>query len=140
MPAKDPTEAIRNAAAAFPEVAKGTSCTQSAFKAGKDSFLYIGPGAKGKGFKAMFKLDRSRAQAEKLAAKEPGRFGVGSTAWVTAWFTVEKPVGGGRTPSRRGMLARVHRTAICGRSCYAECSASMCCAATGATRSAGWCL
>ena len=88
----DPTEAIRNAAAAFPDVLKGTACTQSAFKTKKGAFLYIGPGAKGQGFKAMFKLDRSRPQAAKLAAQHPDRFELGSGAWVAARFTAEAPL------------------------------------------------
>lgn len=88
----DPTEPIREKAASFPEVAKGTSCNQSSFKAGKGSFLFIGPGAKGVGFKAMFKLEHSMSQARKLASKEPDRFEVGSTGWVTTRFTAEKPL------------------------------------------------
>ena len=48
----DPTDAIRRKAATFPAVAEGTSCNQTSFKAGKSAFLYIGPGAKGQGFKA----------------------------------------------------------------------------------------
>lgn len=55
----DPTDAIRRQAVTFPGVAKGTSCTQSAFKAGKGTFLFIGPGPKRQGFKAMFKLKAS---------------------------------------------------------------------------------
>ena len=89
---QDPTESIRKKAAAFPGVAAGTSCNQSSFKAGKVAFLYIGPGAKGQGFKAMFKLEGSRGQAEKLAQKDPDRFEVGSTSWVTTRFTAEKPL------------------------------------------------
>ncbi len=88
----DPTLPIREKAASFPEVAKGTSCNQSSFKAGKGSFLFIGPGAKGVGFKAMFKLKDSMPQAQKLATKEPDRFEVGSTGWVTARFTADKPL------------------------------------------------
>jgi hypothetical protein len=88
----DPTEAIRKAAAAFPGVARGTSCNQSSFKAGKGSFLFIGPGKKGMGFKAMFKLADSLPQALELAAKEPTRFEVGKTGWVTARFTSEEPL------------------------------------------------
>ena len=88
----DPTEPIREKAASFPEVAEGTSCNQSSFKAGKGAFLFIGLGAKGVGFKAMFKLEHSMSQARKLASKEPDRFEVGSTGWVTTRFTAEKPL------------------------------------------------
>ena len=89
---KDPTDPIRKKAAAFPAVASGTACTQSSFKTDKGSFLYVGPGAKGQGFKAMFKLERSLPQARKLAAGDPARFEVGSTHWVTTRFTEEKPL------------------------------------------------
>ena len=89
---QDPTEAIREMAAAFPDVAKGTSCNQSSFKAGKGAFLYIGPGAKGVGFKAMFRLEKSIAQAEELAEKQPDRFDVGKNNWVSTWFSAEKPL------------------------------------------------
>lgn len=90
--ASDPTDPIRQKAVAFPEVAKGTSCNQSSFKAGRGAYLYIGPGAKGQGFKAMFKLKRSMRQAKKLAAEKPERFEVGSTGWVTTRFTAEEPL------------------------------------------------
>lgn len=89
---QDPTDAIRRQAATFPGVEKGTSCTQSAFKAGKGTFLFIGPGPKKVGFKAMFKLDSSMPQALKLAADYPKRFEVGTTGWVTARFTGEEPL------------------------------------------------
>lgn len=89
--AKDPTLAIRKVAASFPDVTEGTSCNQTSFKTGKRSFLFIGPGNKGVGFKAMFKLERSVAQAEKLAVKEPDRFQVGKD-WITVRFTAEKPL------------------------------------------------
>lgn len=88
----DPTESIREKAASFPEVVEGTSCNQSSFKVGKSAFLYIGPGAKGVGFKAMFKLDQSMPQARELASEEPDRFEVGSTGWVTTRFTSENPL------------------------------------------------
>ena len=89
---KDPTDPIRQQAVKFPAVEQGASCNQGSFKAGKAAFLYIGPGAKGQGFKAMFKLERSRAQAEQLAKKEPDRFEVGSTSWVTTRFTADEPL------------------------------------------------
>ncbi len=88
----DPTDAIRRQAVTFPGVAKGTSCTQSSFKAGKGTFLFIGPGPKGQGFKAMFKLKASMPQAQQLAAEDPKRFEVGSTGWVTARFTADNPL------------------------------------------------
>jgi hypothetical protein len=88
----DPTDAIRRQAVTFPAVAKGTSCTQSAFKAGNGTFLFIGPGPKGQGFKAMFKLKASMPQARKLAATDPKRFEIGSTGWVTARFTSKDPL------------------------------------------------
>ena len=87
---KDPTEPIRMKASQYPEVDKGTACTQSSFKAGKQAFLFIGP--QGGRFKAMFKLDRSLPQAEHLAAKRSDRFQVGSNGWVTARFTAEEPL------------------------------------------------
>ena len=78
----DPTEAIRQAAVAFPAVDKGTACTQSSFQAGKGKFLFIGPGVKGIGYKAMFKLDESMDQAQTLADEEPARF----SEWVSEGF------------------------------------------------------
>jgi hypothetical protein len=88
----DPTEPIRRKAVTFPAVAKGTSCNQSSFKAGRGAFLYIGPGPKGRGYKAMFKLERSMPQARDLATTDPGRFEVGSTGWVTTRFTSDEPL------------------------------------------------
>jgi hypothetical protein len=89
---QDPTDAIRRQAVKFPGVAKGTSCTQNTFKAGKGTFLFIGPGPKGQGFKAMFRLKASMPEARKLAAQDPTRFEVGSTGLVTARFTAEEPL------------------------------------------------
>ncbi len=90
--AADPLAAIADQAGAMPDVTESTSCNQRAFKVGKNAFLYLGPGPKGQGFKAMFKLERSRARAAELAETQPDRFGVGSTSWVTARFTAEKPL------------------------------------------------
>ncbi|MBK8098090.1 MAG: hypothetical protein IPK26_13345 [Planctomycetes bacterium] len=88
----DPTEALRREAAAFAGVEQGTACNQSSFRAGNGAFLFVGPGSKGVGFKAMFKLDASMAQAKKLAAQHPDRFDVGTTGWVTARFTAAEPL------------------------------------------------
>ena len=86
----DPTEAIRLKASSFPEVDEGTACTQSAFKARKKAFLYIGE--QGGRYKAMFKLDRSILEASALASQEPNRFEVGQHGWVTARFSAEVPM------------------------------------------------
>ena len=45
---EDPTDPIRRSAVKFPAVAKGTSCNQSSFKAGRGAFLYIGPESRGR--------------------------------------------------------------------------------------------
>lgn len=88
----DPTLAIREAAADFQNVVTGTSCNQSSFKTRKGSFLFIGPGPKGVGYKAMFKLKALKPQAVELSEQAPKRFEVGSTGWVTARFTAEEPL------------------------------------------------
>ena len=87
---KDPTEPIRLKASRYPLVDEGTACTQSSFKTGKRAFLFIG--MQGGRYKAMFKLQASMSEATKLAAQEPDRYEVGSTAWVTARFTAEDPM------------------------------------------------
>jgi len=88
----NPAEAIRQTALSFPETTTDDSCNQTAFKVAKGTFLFIGPGAKGVGFKAMFKLRESMSEAIKLADKEPKRFEVGKTGWVTTRFTQEAPL------------------------------------------------
>ena len=50
------------------------------------------PGHAGCRYKAMFKLRKSIPEAAKLAKSDPDRFEVGSTAWVTARFTTDKPM------------------------------------------------
>ena len=89
---KDATEPIRKKAASLANEPAGKSCNQSSFKAGKGSFLFIGPGAKGIGYKAMFKLKDSIPQAKKLSLEEPDRFEVGKTGWVTARFDDKDPL------------------------------------------------
>ena len=85
-------ESIISMAEMMPGAVKGTSCNQTSFKVGKTAFLYIGPGTKGIGFKAMFKLDESMQQAIDLSSENPDRFEVGSTGWITTRFTSENPL------------------------------------------------
>jgi hypothetical protein len=89
--AKDPTVAMREEAAALPDITQGTSCTQTSYKIGKTTFLFVGPGAKGIGYKAMFKLDKSLPKAKEMEAKEPDRYSAGAN-WVTLRFNAEKPI------------------------------------------------
>ncbi|WP_164117921.1 MmcQ/YjbR family DNA-binding protein [Sphingorhabdus sp. Alg239-R122] len=88
--ATDPTEDIRLKASQYADVDEGTSCTQAAFKTGNKAFLYIGE--QGGRYKAMFKLEKSRKDAEELASKAPDDYQVGKAPWVTARFTSEKPM------------------------------------------------
>lgn len=88
----DPTRVIREAAEALPDVTSGTSCNQTAYKVKKKAFLYVGPGPKGIGFKAMFKLGVSMDEAKALARDDPDRVEVGTGGWVTTRFTAEKPL------------------------------------------------
>ena len=89
---KDPIEGLKRAAATLPNVVAGTSCNQTSYKAGKTAFLYIGPGAKGIGYKAMFKLEASMTEAQGLAKTEPERFELGVGNWVTTRFSGENPL------------------------------------------------
>ncbi len=88
----DPTFPIREKAASFENVVTGTSCNQSSFKTKRGAFFFAGPGAKGVGFKAMFKLKGSMPQAQTLARENPHHFEVGSTGWVTTRFSAEEPL------------------------------------------------
>ena len=87
---KDPTEPIRLKASRYGEVDEGTACTQSSFKTHKGEFLYVGE--QGGRYKAMFKLQASMAEATRLAKKDPNRYDVGSTAWVTSRFSADEPM------------------------------------------------
>lgn len=123
----DPTESIRKEATKLPGVVTGTSCNQTSFKVGKKSFLFLGPGAKGVGFKAMFKLSDSLPQARELEKKDPDRYGAGATGWVSVRFTAEKPLaktiwskwlkesfaeaGGGQAPVQRKKKAAKKKAA-----------------------------
>ena len=90
--AKDPTKALRKAAGALPDVVEAMSCNQTSYKAGKKAFLYVGPGTKGVGYKAMFKLEASLGEAESLAKSEPERYELGVGNWVTTRFSAEDPL------------------------------------------------
>ena len=79
-------------ASAYPDTNTGESCNQYSFSVGKRKFLFVGPGAKGVGLKAMFKLKDSMPEALKLSKEEPKRFEVGKTGWVTARFSDEHPI------------------------------------------------
>ena len=89
---KDPIAKLKAAAGALPEAVEGTSCNQSSFKVGKKAFLYVGPGAKGIGWTAMFKLCESIPEAEGFCDSDPDKFEVGKGNWVTARFTAESPL------------------------------------------------
>lgn len=86
----DPTLPLRERASEYPEVDEGTSCTQSSFKTGGKAFLFVGE--QGGRSKAMFKLETSRSEAEKLAQQHPADYQVGSGVWVTARFSADKPM------------------------------------------------
>ena len=106
--AKDPTEPIRKKASQYAGVDEGTACTQSSFKVGKKSFLFIGE--QGGRYKAMFKLKASIPEASKLAKKEPGRLpgwknGLGNGPIFCRKADAEKGVGkmaGGKLSIERG--------------------------------------
>ena len=89
---KDPTLGMRKEAARLASVDEGKACNQASFRVGNKAFLFVGPGAKGVGYKAMFKLHASMTQARTLAESEPTRFDVGKTGWVTARFTDARPL------------------------------------------------
>ena len=90
----DPTEPMRIQASEYDAVDEGTSCTQSSFKTGGKAFLFVGE--QGGRYKAMFKLDHSRVEAETLAAEHPDDYQVGKGVWVTARFSASQPM-----PKRR---------------------------------------
>lgn len=88
----DPLTALKKAAAALPNTVVGTSCNQTSYKTGKKAFLYVGPGTKNIGYKAMFKLEASLEAARDLAKTEPERFELGVGNWVTTRFSAEEPL------------------------------------------------
>ncbi|MEM9532413.1 MAG: MmcQ/YjbR family DNA-binding protein [Pseudomonadota bacterium] len=86
----DPTLPLRQRASEYDAVDEGTSCTQSSFKTGGKAFLFVGE--QGGRYKAMFKLDKSRAEVQKLSDEHPADYQVGNGVWVTARFSAQKPL------------------------------------------------
>ena len=86
----DILDAMKLRASKYSEVAEGTACTQSSFKRGKKSFFFAGE--QGGRYKAMFKLNDSIPEAQKLAAAAPDDFQAGKPPWVTTRFTAEEPI------------------------------------------------
>lgn len=62
-------EAMQQRAAAMPGASQTVACNQTAFKVGGVAFLFVGPGAKGVGGKAMFKLGPSMVAAKHGGAR-----------------------------------------------------------------------
>lgn len=78
-------------AASLPDVTSGTSCSQTSFKTTKRAFLYIGPGPKGQGYKAMFTLSDSLQQAEKLVEVAPKLYQLGKGGRLSVRFFDDHP-------------------------------------------------
>jgi hypothetical protein len=77
-------QALRRIASRFPEVQEGMVCQKAAFKAGNKAFFFLG--MDDTSYNTMVKLRDSLAEATKLAAKDPDRYGVGGHGWVSANF------------------------------------------------------
>ena len=87
---KDPLDAIRRHAGKKAGVDAGKACTQDSFKVGGKAFLYVG--MQGGRCKLMLKLGASMDEAKTLAKKEPDRFEVGKTGFVTVRFPPDDPL------------------------------------------------
>ncbi len=75
-------QALRKAALRHPDVeetvaCQGTSVESASFKVKGKAFLFLRAGT------AMVKLDKSRAEAARLAAKAPDRCKAGAQGWTT---------------------------------------------------------
>jgi hypothetical protein len=64
---------------------KGTAIECSTFKVGGKAFLFLGRAD------LRVKLSDSLPEAEKLAAREPGRVTVGAHGWVKVTFSADEP-------------------------------------------------
>ena len=76
--------ALRRIAMRLPQVEEGLVCQKAAFKAGNKSFFFMG--MNDTSYNTMVKLRDSLAEAKKLAAKDPERYGVGGHDWVSVTF------------------------------------------------------
>jgi hypothetical protein len=75
-------QALRTIATAYPDAEEtiacaGTALESTSYKAGKTSFLFVGPKD------VKLKLAKSLPEAKALASKDPERVRVGSLGWVT---------------------------------------------------------
>ena len=81
---------MRAFASELPDVEEGIACEGTViekvtFKVRKKAFLFLGTKD------LMLKLSDSRAEAEKLASKEPARFKVGASGWVSVQLEGDPP-------------------------------------------------
>jgi hypothetical protein len=87
------TKTLRATALRLPDTEEGVACEGTALekrtiKVRRKAFLFLGAAD------AMLKLGDSKVEAAKLAAKEPDRYKVGATGWVTVKFGDEPPPAG----------------------------------------------
>ena len=83
--------ALRKSAMQHDDVEEGIACKgsviQSAtFKVRGKAFLFLRPG------RVMVKLEASRAEAVKHAAKSPDRYKIGAGGWATVTYTESRDV------------------------------------------------
>lgn len=84
LPESRSTQAIRALAMKFPGTEEGMSCNKCAFKAGGKAFLFMG--MDDHSWNLMLKLKDTLPEASRMAAKEPGHYGVGGHNWVSLTF------------------------------------------------------
>ena len=72
--------ALRQADVEESVACRGTPIESATFKVGGRAFLFLKSG------RVMVRLDRSLAEASKLAGKKPGAFKVGSGGWTTVTY------------------------------------------------------
>src|SRR4051794_20129220 len=87
------TKSLRTFASKLPDAEEGIACEGTAlekvtYKVRKKAFLFLGTKD------VMLKLftSHSRREAERLAAREPARFKVGSSGWVSVQLEGDPPL------------------------------------------------